>query len=181
MVDYIIPEGAPMPRALLGWDGADYYVIRSDAVGNVQVNVLGNANLDQALQSIAGDRLQVRGEDQLFSYRGQVLELVANLLAAAGWNDLAIAAVPAGEVWCITNIMAYDQNNAPTQLRFDILSGGVQYHLARWGATALDIGQNLQGQWYLGEGDQISATFAGCVLNDDLYLHAVGYRMTLEV
>ena len=37
------PTGAPMPRAMLGYDGTDFYVVRTDAAGNLQVDVLASA------------------------------------------------------------------------------------------------------------------------------------------
>lgn len=55
----IQPTGAPYPRSVLGWDGTNWRVMAVDALGHVQVDVLSNANLDDALETAALDRLRV--------------------------------------------------------------------------------------------------------------------------
>ena len=181
MVDYIIPEGAPMPRAMLGWDGADYYVLRTDAAGNVQMDALGNANLDQALQSIAADRLQVRGEDQLFSFKGVLVETrTAVVSGASGYIESIV--VPAGEVWVVTTLVAHDSTSPLTSIYFQARHDGVNVEVySEWGAFVAYQSAVWSGHTYLDPGDTIRAGFAGSLVGDSCILDITGYRMTLEV
>ena len=159
MVDYIIPEGAPMPRALLGWNGADYYVIRSDA----------------------GGRLQVRGEDQLFSFKGVLALRVAAVVSGVD-GFIASGVVPAGEIWVVTTITARDSTSPTTAMEFR------NYH----DATEVLIHAQLQafvaweaavwvGHTYMDPADYIRVDFIGALVGDNCYLYVTGYRMTLEV
>jgi len=159
MVDYIIPEGAPMPRAMLGWDGADYRVPRMRADG----------------------ALQVRGEDQLFSFKGVLAVRVAAVISGAN-GFITSPAVPAGEVWVVTTITAQDSTSPTTSMEFWFDHDGtlVMIH-AEWAAFVAWQGAVWSGHVYLDPGDFVRADFAGGLVGDNCFLYVTGYRMTLEV
>jgi len=159
MVDYIIPEGAPMPRAMLGWDGADYRVPRMRADG----------------------ALQVRGEDQLFSFKGVLVETrTAVVSGASGYIESIV--VPAGEVWVVTTLAARDSTSPITSIYFQARHDGVNVEVySEWGAFVAYQSAVWSGHTYLDPGDTIRVGFAGSLVGDSCILDITGYRMTLEV
>jgi len=176
----IQPTGAPWPRAVLGWDGTTWRVMAVDAAGNLQVDVLSNANLDGALQSVGADRLQVRGEDQLFSFDEPYLEAQQALAVAAGHRILQTGAIPAGDIHVVTNIVAQNGSSVNPYIYVAITRGGVDYVVARSTTPVVGEGIQLQCKLYLIPGDVVLAYFRACALNDNIFLWVVGYVMTQE-
>jgi len=199
----IIPNHVPSPRTLLAWDGTAYRPITIDAAGHVQIDVLTSGlpagaataanqalilaqvqaieDLTHALQSINTDRLQVRGEDQLFSFKGV---LASNRVMALTANDGNAESnpVPAGEIWCVTDVAAVDNTTANTQRDYNLLHDGIGYLFAETRA-ALAAGQySYQRTWkWLDPGDEIYVGFIGGLIGDSCQVALTGYIMTLEV
>ncbi|MBU1067167.1 hypothetical protein KKE60_05240 [Patescibacteria group bacterium] len=143
---------------MLGWDGTDYYVMRTDAAG----------------------RHQVRGEDQLFSFKGVLAIRVTAVISGAN-GFIATPAVPVGEVWVVTTITAQDSTSATTNMEFRIDHDGtlIMIH-AEWQAFVAWQGAVWSGHTYLDPGDYVRADFAGGLVGDNCLLYVTGYRMTLE-
>ena len=196
------PPKAPMPRALLGYDGTDFYVLRTDATGHLQIDVLTSAlpagaataanqdteitalqlidNLYNALQSVATDRLRVRGENQLFSFKGVLcVARASGISGAGGYGDSD--AVPAGEIWVVTTVSAGDSSSATTQHRFFNRHDGTD---ARFYTRVATIPAAEHSTWggltTLDEGDIVRAYFIGGLAGDTVRVELTGYRMTLE-
>jgi len=199
----VVPPGAPAPQSALGWDGTDFYVIRTDATGHAQIDVLTSAlpagaataahqvtqttalqlidDLRGALQSVATDRLQVRGEDQLFTFKG-VLALRSYGPVSRAGGDRDSAAVPAGEIWVVTSVVAGDTTTATTR----------QYIMNRHNGADVNIHDEIRafttserirwsGHTYLDVGDVIRVGFIGSLAGDNCVVDITGYRMTTEV
>jgi len=137
-------------------------------------------DLRNALQSEATDRLQVRGADQLFSYKGQYIEQVVNLNAAAGGNFLTGTVVPPNEVWVITVTHASNNNKAGCGIFFQALKAGVGHTYHVGAATPVVVGTSWSGMVFLVEGDCIQTYIDACDAGNDLYLNIFGYKMTKE-
>jgi len=199
----ILPAHAPYPKAVIGWDGTVYRVFSVDAAGQLQVDVIASGlpagaataanqalilaqvqaieDLTHAQQSIATDRLIVRGEDQLFSFQNVA---AGGVTAVVGGVPLYITGpvVPAGEVWVLTNVKAVDRTSATTGYDLGLLHNAVN----RWFAgetRAIAAGQRSywHGHVYLDPGDAIRFYPAGAIAGDQCNVTVTGYIMTLEV
>ena len=177
----IQPTGAPYPRTVLGWDGTDWRVVAVDGLGRLQMDVLSNANLDGALQSVGTDRLNVRGEDQLFSYKEEYIWAVKALAVGAGHQVLDSNVVAGGEARVLTNVIAYNDVTVNTYMYLATRRGIVNWQFSRTMSPVIGEGLQWSGHIYLPAGDLIRAYFRDCVANDNLYMFLHGYEMTLEV
>jgi len=199
----VVPPGAPAPHSVLGWDGTDFYVLRTDATGHLQVDVLTSAlpaggataahqvtqitalqlidDLRNALQSVATDRLKVRGEDQLFTFKGGLAVRALYVLTAAN-GAVETTVVPAGEIWVVTTMTAANTVRASTRVVLSARHDGAAYS-ARSEDKAWGIDERIgwAGHVYLDVGDSILATFIGGQIGDLCVLDILGYRMTAEV
>jgi len=137
-------------------------------------------NLLAALRSVATDSLQVRGEDQLFTYKGQYLERKEDLAAGAGTNALTSTVVPAGEVWLLTHACMYNNTSACTEYRFNLFDSVNVYYFENLLAPVARQMLPLSGVHVLVEGDSFQAKFFGCTAGDSIYASFNGYRMTVE-
>lgn len=242
----VYPTGAPMPRALLGWDGTDFYVVSTDAAGQLQIDVLASAlpagaatsanqatmitalqlidDLRNALRSVgadglrvvhipierfgllvtdaeqdqvavfgataggqqfqletdAGGRLSVRGEDQLFSFEDVLVDRTQTALTAAD-GFIGSGSPGAGEIWVVTTVAAYDNTTACTKIRMYCTQAGVSSVFAEE-VRAYAIAESLiwGGHLYMEEGDTMRVYFTGGLIGDACRIHAQGYKMTLE-
>ena len=112
------------------------------------------------------------------SYAGKLEQSTINTSAAAGNNTLAGAAVPAGEVWIVTSVIAFNTVNAMTYSTIYIV-GAVTRYLGYLAAPARYAGNINTAVHVLEAGDYVGAIMAGCTLNDDIYLSISGYKMRL--
>lgn len=199
----IDPENVPSPRTLLAWDGIVYRPIHIDALGNVQIDVVASnlpagaataanqaleilalaliGELRGSLQTIASNRLIVRGENQLFSFAGKLLSRSDVVVSGAGgYGDSA--SPPANRVWVVTNIAASDRTSPTTQhthvLQDGLLVSTFYREVQAFAATDVSI---WGGHVYLVEGDVIRIYFAGSLVGDTVRIDLTGYTMTLEV
>ena len=137
-------------------------------------------NLQDALASVATDALQVRGENQLFSYKGQYLETKLTVSAGGVWEFCNGTAVPAGEVWVVTSLAAYNTKGVSTTVQLTVFDGATAYCLRTVPGLVQLTSLDWQGHTYLVEGDILSAAFQGTANLDVLYLGIHGFKMTLE-
>jgi len=132
------------------------------------------------LASIATDRLQVRGQDQLFSYYSALNSIRSAALSGAnGYLDSATP--PAGQSWKITNICVVDATSPCTAIRFYTRVGVTTYDL-HWDTAAFAAGERhtWQGEVYLDAGDVIRVYFIGALAADTCVIRLFGHIMTLE-
>jgi hypothetical protein len=114
------------------------------------------------------------GNHQL-AYYDRYEELNVDLNPAAGPNTKTLTAVPAGEVWVITNLWAIDSTTAKsTLLRLHL--GNNNHQIQYFTQTNTLVGNMRGGQWILKEGDYANCIFVDNVSGDDLYFGASGYK-----
>jgi len=126
------------------------------------------------------DGTQWRKNALLWGYTDRYADSDSDLSAAAGTNVLSLTSVPAGEVWRVASIAAFDGSSNITTLILSLGLGGTTHYLASQPITAAGQLVLWTGDVTLKEGDSIVATFYGCVLNDDLFLSACGYKMDVS-
>jgi len=133
-----------------------------------------------ALQSIATDRLIVRGEDQLFSFKG-VLGITGEAVISGANGYIESIAVPAGEIWVVSTILARDNTSPTTRIilvnRHDGASITVNDEIRAFGALDWSV---WGGHTYMDQGDVVRASFIGGQAGDTCRIDVSGYRMTVE-
>jgi len=202
MTGKVTPKRLPKPRTMLGWDGTDFFALRVDNNGHLQIDVLGAALPDGAateakqdteiatlgliatlwncLRTVGTDRFMVKGEDQLFSYKAQVYGKYTHTKSGAGNYTMLGAAVDPGEIWVVTTLMGYNWNTAIAAFYLGFRKGEVDYWGAGTGTLAAKAAYNTYTPMILVEGDKPAALFYGCADGDPLSLYYNGYSMTLE-
>ncbi len=152
------PISPPAPRSALFWDGTHWHVPRVDDDG----------------------RVQVRGEDQLFSITG-VIALAASFTLTALQMWVESLPVPAGAYWIITSIVAWDATTPTTAIDMVNFHNGVDVYVdSAFGAFVAGHRQPWSGHTYLDAGDTIHIYFTGAAINDICHVHITGYQMTVE-
>jgi len=202
MANLLLPAPGGHPRLCYGWDGTDWRAMHLDAAGNLQVDVLASALpagaataanqviinttvglvalIRNALQTVDTDRLIVRGEDQLFSFKG-VLAVEESAVISGVNGSINSDACPAGEIWVVTNVTAADVTTATTEISFMVVHNGTPVLFANT-RRAIAIAEYVgwSGHVYLDEDDYIAAAFAGGLALDQCRIRLTGYRMTVE-
>ncbi|KKN29055.1 hypothetical protein LCGC14_0848110 [marine sediment metagenome] len=117
--------------------------------------------------------------DRTIGFSAVWRERVVNLSAAAGVNTLSTTAVPAGKLYIVRSIAAFDLDSATGTDHLSVVAGGTLFALLRIPALAADTDMHFHGKLILEEGDVIRATFGGCTLNDDIFLLAQGWEVTV--
>lgn len=116
----------------------------------------------------------------LWGYSESWRERKQNLSCAAGANSLLHTAVSAGEVWVLESISVFNVQTDCTYIRIYITSGVMSYIFKQFSDPALNVPEQYSGRFTFGPGDVLTVTFAGCVLNDDIYSDVVGYKMRIS-
>lgn len=189
-------------RALPAYDGAAWQALLTDAQRHLQADILSSAlptdaataahqvtqntalalieKLQAALESVNTDRLQVRGEDQLFSFDGPISNAIS--AAISGPNGyIESPAVSAGHYWVITTITGSDQTTAPTSIEIFKHYGATNVMIdAETKAFAIAEAKPWSGHVHLDVDDTIRIYFTGGLGGDTCAIHITGYQMTVE-
>lgn len=147
------------------------------AYGAQPLKVDASGNLKTAEQGTP--QVVFPGGGQPFTFSGVVLRAIGTASLAAGTNNIDDSAVPAGEIWVITNLRFQYTGTPPTRVNAALVSGGTGYPLFAVLAPASGQDYDRQGFWVMAEGDVLRVSVTGATLNDDLYLHATGFKTDL--
>lgn len=100
--------------------------------------------------------------------------------ADAGANSHEFTAVPAGEIWVITNLNAADLDNVVTEINWIFVFGGTNYQITAKLSPAAR--ENVGGMIHivLEEGAVMKVSYIGVTLNDYIYGTIVGYKMKVS-
>jgi len=137
-------------------------------------------DLQHALESIALDRLLVRGMDQIFTFKGVLSVLRSAAVSGAnGYVDSQPCA--AGEIWVVTNTYAFDHTNATTAHDYTLLHDAVSLSFdIKYSAFAANERSSSKGLVFLDPADAVRVYFTGSQIGDTCYIVLTGYIMTLE-
>lgn len=148
--------------------------------GTQNANLILIANLQEALESVATDRLQVRGQDQLFSFT-DVLQLHIDITTISDGDASRFTTdVPAGQLWIITNVLAYNSTTVCSRIDIYKKDNGTVYYLNKLLTPPALQGVSWQGLAFLNPGDSLRAGYYDCLTGDFIALDVLGYKMTLE-
>ena len=138
------------------------------------------ANLEEALASVATDRLQVRGEDQLFTFKEVLTKSATDTVTGDdGW--VQSPPVPAGQLWVVTTVYAADNDRAIAGLKFGNRHDGSNiFFFETVQPILIRTGVGWAGHTILDPADTIIAYYHGALDADNAPLFITGYIMTLE-
>jgi len=132
------------------------------------------------IQTDADGRLIVRGEDQIFTYKGRLASHSRGTISGAD-GSYDSNSPPAGEIWMVTNAAAYDRTTATTSHLYCTPEGADLIVFRRQTeAFAVGIPSEYHGLVCLEEGDVVRVFFTGALAADDCVVQLTGYIMTLE-
>lgn len=135
-------------------------------------------DLQDALESKGLDRLKVRGENQVFTYK-DTLRIRDTAAPTFGYTQVVHAV--AGELWTVTNVVAWDSTRALTAMSFEWRITGVSYvfhNELRAIATAEKV---PWGGFQVGKlGDSLRIYFTGSQAADSCTICITGHRWTKE-
>lgn len=115
----------------------------------------------------------------LWGYTDRYAEAEVNLSAATGGNVLIFSTVPTGEVWRVTGLTWVNINTACSAISAILNDGSNQYSVSVEPVPAANVYKSILVDVTLKAGDNLQIGFYGCVLNDDLYAWAFGYKMAV--
>ena len=185
-----------------GFVGIENKYLTVDADGHTQVDVLTSAlptgaatsakqdteitalqlidDLRNALASVATDQLKVKGQDQLISYKSQVLYKY-EFTATTAVMFVTSGAVPAGEIWHITAVALRNVNRAAPAITIGIKEDGDTYYWISSGSTAvMSAYYTSTAHMYLDAGNRVAGHISGCTVDDKIQMTICGFRMTKE-
>jgi len=148
----------PSPRSALFFDGTNWRVPRVDTHG----------------------RVQVRGEDQLFTFKESLASTrTAAISGADGFID-SVGPV-AGLVWKVTNVRSINKTSPTTRHHYYMMEGGVHFGLNEV-VAALAAGDPAfyNGEVWLEPGQTVRVYFTGGLVADQCQVDLTGCTMTKE-
>jgi len=137
-------------------------------------------DLKTALQSIGLDRLLVRGQDQIHSFK-DIARVVAVDTVSGADGFLDTPPVPAGQIWVITNVRAVDGTTPTTDHWYIARTLAFDYEFDRQTAAFAAGLPSFSHNWvWLKQNDVIRVQFIGSLAGDICAITAIGHVMTKE-
>lgn len=115
-----------------------------------------------------------------FGYSAAIYRTQSNTNIPSATYDLDDSAVPAGEIWVITNIAIGYTGTAPTYIQASIVNSSTGYLLYRLTPPVSQVFYDRQGWFVLGPGDNLRVGCVGGTVGDDLFIRASGFRVDID-
>ena len=116
----------------------------------------------------------------LWGYSDVYKEAKSNTNADVGTNYLLFGAVPAGEIWIVTNAVAYNSITAGCSIALAPVVNASAVVIRYTIFITLTRYTDWQGWCVLKAGDYFRVGFYNCVAGDDIYAHVIGYKMAVS-
>ena len=114
-------------------------------------------------------------------YSDIVARVVVEQNLSAGFNLLNDSAVPAGEIWVLTNIsVLYIGTVANVQCTVLLNINGSYYQIWDFVPPASNRVGDRQGFWILHPGDYLAIEILNATAGDDLGLRGIGFRVDID-
>ena len=136
------------------------------------------ADFDDILAIVADLEETLMGNpNTIWGFSDTMVESEIKIGALPGNNALSCDACPAGKVWRVTNITAFNATSSNTRILLAAIVSGNTHYLTQWKTTVPPDAYNYPCDVILKEDDYIRAWFDGTTSMDDLYLLTIGYEM----
>lgn len=137
-------------------------------------------DLQDALRSVATDRLMVKGEAMLQNYAGVLADETAGAVSGAG-GHLDTGVVPGNTHWRITAVTARDATSATTTIQL-LLNHNGNFRVFNDDVRAIPANEHSEwnGEIYADTGDFIRAVFVGSLAGDTCVIDVFGHDITPE-
>jgi len=116
-----------------------------------------------------------------FGASGSVSRAFENTGIPTAIYNLDDTAVPAGEMWIITNMAIQYAGTPPTLIAAQIVSGAVVASLYMLRPPIPLQFYDRQGWWVMFPGDFLRCVVYGATVGDDLYMQAWGFRLDTDL
>lgn len=117
-----------------------------------------------------------------FGASGVVRVNVSNTALVAGSNTLESGAVPAGELWVITNlVISYVGTVTNVALYMSFYSGASNVDIFAQIPPVSNVRYDRQGWWVMQPTETLRLRIFGATLNDDAFLVLTGFRVDIDL
>lgn len=130
----------------------------------------------QAIVADLEDKL-MGNQNTPFGYDDRLAEEKNKIGSLPGNNDLSPLTVPAGEMWCVTQMCLFNASSINSAQMVYLKCGSLVIYVDHLSNVPSGIPRILQGRWYLKEGDYVVFRFYGCTSGDNLFTSLHGYKM----
>lgn len=119
-------------------------------------------------------------QPMLLGYSDVIRNATNDTNLSAGIVSHASGAVPAGEIWIVTNIAYSYEGTIPGKIRVSILSSTVRYVIAMDRQLETAVFVSHQGYWVMDEGEQIDLRMYDATAGDNIYLDLIAIRVDVD-
>lgn len=113
----------------------------------------------------------------LWGYSAQYLEYETVTAASTSAQDLTFSTVPAGELWVVTSVTFYCNNNSPTRINLSIYDGTTHHYILMAAYPVANRTISVNGPWYLIKDDYLRYRISSVAIGAVLHAYAFGYKM----
>jgi len=106
----------------------------------------------------------------------QPFDVTLTLTAAAGSNDVRMARVDAGWLYCLQRIAVENQTSVSTDVRLLVAGGGEEVLIAEQDTPLAATLYWIADPAYISEGRYLLARFSGCTAGDLLKVYLTGWK-----
>ena len=98
--------------------------------------------------------------------------------ATTAYQILVAGTVPAGKMWYITTISAYNETGPTVRVEVYVNHGGTKYRFKRGRDLPKATFLEFTGDLWLDEGESLEAYFYRCAIDDGVHVIALGGVIT---
>ena len=114
-----------------------------------------------------------------FGFSGVATQAFSNTNLSAGNNSIDGSAVPAGEIWIITNVVLIYFGTV-TRIFARSKIGGSYFTIFAEETPVTGKRYDRSGWWVFDSGDCINMATEGATVGDDIYLEMIGFRVDID-
>ena len=130
-----------------------------------------------SVASLPVTQVTAEGGDVLFNLESAVSGFATDANADAGYNNVHGDAVPAGKIWVLTCVSAWNDTSASTRISIGVYDGSATAWAKSLEGPAADQVLTLETHLVLGAGSFVEGHYYGCTAGDDIGIAWWGYQM----
>lgn len=167
-----------LDRAVFGFDGTNYRVIKLDTSGQLVVAIAASQTIQANLHGYDGSAYHKN--PLVWGYTDRWSETISNLNPGAGSITLLSTAVPSGYVYVLEAVAALNNTTNPAVIVISVTDGSTAPELFRSALPGIGVPAKFSGRITLKAGDQVRCVFAGTLAGDDLFAYVWGHKFKIN-